>query len=64
LVNVDFADVKAVMSNAGAAIMGIGEGRGETRATTAAMAAINSPLMEVPMRGAKGLLFNITAGPP
>jgi cell division protein FtsZ len=63
LVNVDFADVKAVMSNAGAAIMGIGEGRGETRATTAAMAAINSPLMEVPMRGAKGLLFNITGGP-
>jgi len=62
LINVDFADVRAVMSNAGSAIMGIGEASGEDRAIMAAKAAINSPLMETPMQGAKGILFNITGG--
>ena len=62
LINVDFADVRAVMSNAGSAIMGIGEASGEDRAVMAAKAAINSPLMETPMQGAKGILFNITGG--
>lgn len=62
LVNVDFADVRTIMSNAGAAIMGIGEGYGENRIPTAAHNAINSPLMETPMIGAKGVLFNISAG--
>ena len=62
LINVDFADVRAVMSNAGSAIMGIGEATGEDRAIVAAKAAINSPLMETPMQGAKGILFNITGG--
>lgn len=62
LVNVDFADVKTIMSNAGSAIMGIGEGYGEKRASTAAYNAINSPLMDTNMNGAKGILFNITGG--
>lgn len=62
LVNVDFADVKTIMSNAGTAIMGIGEGFGEKRAATAAFNAINSPLMNCKMTGAKGILFNITGG--
>lgn len=62
LVNVDFADVRTIMINAGAAIMGIGEGYGENRIPTAAHNAINSPLMETPMLGAKGVLFNISAG--
>lgn len=62
LVNVDFADVKTIMSNAGTAIMGIGEGYGENRAQTAAYNAINSPLMDSTMKGAKGILFNITGG--
>lgn len=62
LVNVDFADVKTIMSNAGSAIMGIGEGYGETRATTAAYNAIHSKLMDTDMSGAKGVLFNITGG--
>ncbi len=63
LVNVDFADMRTVMRNAGSAIMGIGEGRGDDRAATAARAAINSPLMESTMHGAKGVLFNVTGGP-
>ncbi|NLI96333.1 MAG: cell division protein FtsZ, partial [Synergistaceae bacterium] len=63
LVNVDFADVRTVMSNAGSAIMGIGEAEGESRAEIAARAAINSPLMETQMAGAKGVLFNVTGGP-
>ena len=62
LVNVDFADVKTIMSNAGAAIMGIGEGYGEKRAATAAYNAINNPLMDTKISGAKGILFNITGG--
>ena len=59
-VNVDFADVRTIMSNAGSAIMGIGEGYGENRVATAAHNAINSPLMEAPMIGAKRVLFNVT----
>ncbi|HCA41387.1 MAG TPA: cell division protein FtsZ [Aminobacterium sp.] len=62
LINVDFADVRTVMKNAGSAIMGIGEGHGDSRAEMAAKAAINSPLMATPMDGAKGILFNITGG--
>lgn len=62
LVNVDFADVKTVMKNAGAAIMGIGEAQGDNRAVLASQAAINSPLMSTPMDGAKGVLFNVTGG--
>ena len=63
LVNVDFADMRTVMRNAGSAIMGIGEGRGDDRAAMAARTAINSPLMESTMHGAKGVLFNVTGGP-
>lgn len=62
LVNVDFADVRTVMKNAGAAIMGIGEAQGDNRAVLASQAAINSPLMSTPMDGAKGVLFNVTGG--
>lgn len=62
LINVDFADVRTVMQNAGSAIMGIGVGEGENRAENAAKAAIKSPLMSIPMKGAKGILFNITGG--
>jgi cell division protein FtsZ len=62
LINVDFADVKAIMSNAGSALMGIGTGVGENRAQTAARAAIASPLLEISMDGARGVLFNITGG--
>jgi cell division protein FtsZ len=62
LINVDFADIKSVMSNAGSALMGIGYGRGESRATDAARAAIESPLLELSIMGARGLVFNITGG--
>lgn len=62
LINVDFADVKSIMVNAGSALMGIGMGAGENRATTAARTAISSPLLEVSIEGAKGVLFNITGG--
>jgi len=63
LINVDFADVKTIMSNAGSALMGIGTGVGENRAITAARSAIASPLLEISMDGARGVLFNITGGP-
>jgi len=62
MINVDFADVKAVMENAGSALMGIGYGTGENRAAEAAKAAIESPLLEMAVDGAKGVLFNITGG--
>jgi len=62
MINVDFADVQAVMSNAGSALMGIGYGSGESRASDAAKAAISSPLLEMDIEGAKGILFNITGG--
>ena len=64
LVNVDFADVKAVMSEMGMAMMGSGEGCGENRAIEAAEKAISSPLLEdISIHGARGILINITAGP-
>ncbi|MBT3864946.1 cell division protein FtsZ [Candidatus Peregrinibacteria bacterium] len=62
MINVDFADVKAVMENAGSALMGIGYGTGENRAAESAKAAIESPLLEMSIDGAKGVLFNITGG--
>lgn len=62
LVNVDFADVKAIMGNAGSALMGIGQANGENRAIEAAKAAIDSPLLEVSIEGAKGILFTIAGG--
>jgi len=62
LINVDFADVKTIMSNAGTALMGMGSGVGENRAQTAARAAISSPLLETSIEGAKGMLFNIVGG--
>jgi cell division protein FtsZ len=62
IVNVDFADVKAVMQDAGSALMGIGMGSGESRATDAAKQAINSPLLDVAIDGARGVLFSIHGG--
>ena len=62
LINLDFADVKAVMSNAGSALMGIGRANGENRAVQAAQQAIESPLLEVSIDGARGVLFNVIGG--
>ncbi len=62
LINLDFADLRSVMENAGSALMGIGYGSGENRAVEAARSAIDSPLLELSIAGAKGLLFNITGG--
>jgi cell division protein FtsZ len=62
LVNVDFADVRAVMADAGSALMGIGTGSGKSRAREAAIMAISSPLLESSIEGAKGVVFNITGG--
>jgi len=62
LINLDFADVKAVMQDAGTALMGIGTGTGETRAADAAQAAISSPLLETSIDGATRILFNVTGG--
>jgi len=59
LINVDFADVKSIMQNAGSALMGIGRGEGDNRAAEAAKAAIDSPLLEVSIDGAKGILFTV-----
>jgi cell division protein FtsZ len=61
--NLDFADVKAIMANAGSALMGIGTASGENKAVDAAKAAINSPLLEMNIEGARGILFSITGGP-
>ncbi len=63
LINVDFADVRTIMTNAGSSLMGIGTGVGENRAATAARTAIASPLLEISIEGAKGVLFNIMGGP-
>ncbi len=63
IVNADFADVKSIMQDAGTALMGIGRAAGDNRAQDAAKAAINSPLLEMTIDGAKGVLFNITGGP-
>jgi cell division protein FtsZ len=62
LINLDFADVKSIMSGAGTAMMAIGEGDGEGRALQAAQAAISSPLLDASIEGAKGILMNITGG--
>jgi len=62
LINLDFADVRAIMSNAGSALMGIGRASGDNRAALAAQQAIESPLIEVSIDGAKGVLFNVTGG--
>jgi cell division protein FtsZ len=62
LVNVDFADVKSIMQDAGSALMGIGYGTGDSRAAEAARAAVDSPLLDLSISGAKGILFNITGG--
>lgn len=62
LVNLDFADVKTVMSNAGSALMGIGRASGDNRAMDAATQAISSPLLEVSIDGARGILFNVIGG--
>src|SRR5688500_14099708 len=63
LINLDFADVKTIMTNAGSALMGIGHGAGEARAADAARQAIMSPLLEQSIDGARGVLFTITGGP-
>jgi len=62
LVNVDFADVKAIMKEAGSALLGIGTGVGENRAQMAARAAVSSPLLDLSIEGARGVLFNIAGG--
>jgi len=62
LINVDFADVKSIMADSGSALMGIGKGSGENRAVEAAKQAIDSPLLELSIDGAKGVLFNVTGG--
>ncbi len=62
LINLDFADVKTIMSNTGSALMGIGQATGENRASDAARKAISSPLLETSIEGAKGVLLNITGG--
>ena len=61
-INLDFADIKAILTGAGTAIMGMGEGEGEDRAEKAAKNAITSPLMTFPVTGAKGILLNVTTG--
>lgn len=63
IINADFADVKAVMANAGSALMGIGQASGENKAIEAAKAAINSPLLDMSIEGARGIVFTITGGP-
>ena len=62
LINLDFADVKTIMREAGSSMMGIGIGTGENRAVEAARAAVMSPLLEVNIQGARGILFNVTGG--
>ncbi|MBD3363552.1 cell division protein FtsZ [Candidatus Dojkabacteria bacterium] len=62
MINVDFADVKSIMSNAGTALMGIGSASGEDRAKEAAQMAVSSPLLELSIDGAKGVLFNVEGG--
>lgn len=63
MINVDFADVKTIMQDTGSALMGIGLGEGENKATEAAKAAISSPLLELSIDGASGILFTVTGGP-
>lgn len=63
IINLDFADVRAILENAGMSLMGVGRASGEHKAKEAARMAIESPLLEVPFHGAKGILFNVTGGP-
>ena len=63
LINVDFADVKTIMKDTGSALMGIGQGSGENRAIEAAKSAVASPLLEISIEGAKGILFTVVGGP-
>ncbi len=63
LINTDFADVRMVMTNAGTAIMGVGRSNGDGRGINAARAALNSPLLDAPIAGARGILLNIAGGP-
>jgi len=63
LINLDFADVRAIMNEGGAALMAIGEAEGENRAVEAAQKAITNPLLEISIEGARGVLFNVTGGP-
>lgn len=63
LINLDFADVKSIMAEAGSALMGVGEAEGENRSLNAIKSAIESPLIEVDIEGARGVLINITGGP-
>ena len=62
IINVDFADVQAIMKNSGTALFGIGRARGARRAEEAAMSAVNSPLLDISPKGAKGILFNVSGG--
>ncbi len=62
IINVNFADIEAVMKNAGSALFGTGRAKGEGRAEKAALAAINSPLLDVSVKGAKGILFSVSGG--
>jgi len=62
IINVDFADVRTIMSDAGSALMGVGFGSGENRAPEAARAAVSSPLLDVSINGARGVLFNVSGG--
>ncbi|MBI2049073.1 MAG: cell division protein FtsZ [Parcubacteria group bacterium] len=62
IINVDFADIRAIMANAGSALMGVGKATGEKRAEEAAKMAINSPLLDLSINGAKGVLFTIAGG--
>jgi len=62
IINIDFADVKAIMKDAGSALFGIGRAKGPERAKQAARQALNSPLLDISCRGAKGVLFNISGG--
>ena len=62
IINVDFANVKTIMKDSGSALLGIGRAKGERRAQVAALAAINSPLLNISPKGAKGVLFNVSGG--
>ncbi len=63
LINLDFADVRAIMSEGGAALMAVGKANGDTRASDAAQSAVSSTLLDVTIDGARGILFNVTGGP-
>jgi len=62
IINVNFADVKTIMANAGSALFGVGRAQGEGRAEKAALSAIGSPLLDISVKGAKGVLFNVSGG--